>query len=336
MQKRHFNQKRLNFVICLVMCLVFLLFCRPVYAQESIQNLNLTFPQSNTEQSPVIPGMTPFSDPLNPQNQNQKVGEELLLNARLTDDGENIKNGLVWQIYEPVLGVDNKLSLVAEFAGGSAHFNLIPGSYIVHVGFGRADAIRRITLNEGDPLSENFVLNAGGLQLYATMPEGKINEQNLSFTIYSDGSENNDNALVLSGVKSGDVTRLKAGTYHIVSNYGSANAISRTDVPVDAGKITEASVQHHAAQVTLKLIRQEGGEALADTSWSITNDSGDIVRETVGAYTSLILAEGDYLAIAKNKDQLYQKAFSVTSGHDENIDILANSQNLQQFDESID
>ena len=47
-----------------------------------------------------------------------------------------------------------------------------------------------------------------------------------------------------------------------------------------------------------------GGEAIADTSWSVLTDSGDIIRESVGAFASMVLAEGDYAIVAKNRVKL--------------------------------
>ena len=346
-----------KFLILALSFVVPLFFSGMVCAQDSAPED--TSPSSQTTQSQAATGdAASKQDSTTPSNSNgdnnngneqKKNGQEktvsnpepqadaeLDLSAKLTDKGEDVTDGLIWRVFQPIYGVDNKLPLVATSNGGNAHFNLQPGSYIIHVSFGRAYAMKRVSLEHGQKLSENMVLNAGGLELNATIPEGKINPQYLKFSIYSDDSENDDTALILSDVDAGKIIRLKAGTYHIVSNYGTANATSRSDIRVDAGKITEATMQHHAALVTLKLVRQEGGEALADTSWSITNDAGDIVRETVGAYASLVLAEGEYIAIAKNKDQIYQKVFTVTSGHDEDVDVIANAQSTEPIDDSMD
>ena len=127
--------------------------------------------------------------------------------------------------------------------------------------------------------------------------------------------------MLLSNIKPQEIIRLRQGKYHIVSDYGSVNAIKRLDVNVQAGKVTEATLEHTAAKITLRLVRQKGGEALADTSWVITDSSGDSIYETAGAYAVLLLAEGDYTIIAKNKDSLYQKNIFVTSGQDQKIDI---------------
>ncbi|WP_407966168.1 carboxypeptidase regulatory-like domain-containing protein [Bartonella sp. C271] len=261
---------------------------------------------------------------------------QLTLHAQLTSKSEHIMSGLVWRVYAPILGSDNKLPLVAIYKGGTARFDLKPGSYLVHVSFGHASAVQRISLENGQHLVKNFNLDAGGIIFNSTLFNGTINEKELRFTIYEDEKENDDTGIILTNVKPQSIVRLKSGHYRVVSHYGSVNAIIRADIQVEAGKITEVTLEHQAAQIILKLVRQEGGEALADTSWSITNDSGDIIYETVGAYVLLVLVEGDYIAIAKNKDKIYQKVFSVVSGQDKDVNVIANSQNIQQFDETID
>ena len=52
---------------------------------------------------------------------------------------------------------------------------------------------------------------------------------------------------------------------------------------VEAGKLTEATLSHAAAKVTFKLVARPGGDAIADTQWSLANAQGEIVKESVGA-----------------------------------------------------
>src|SRR5690606_39351918 len=95
-----------------------------------------------------------------------------------------------------------------------------------------------------------------------------------SFSIYEAREDpQEDRPLILPNVSPNAVIRLNAGTYHIVSTYGAINAVVRSDIRVEAGKLTEADVEHRAAQVTMKLVREAGGEALADTHWSILTES---------------------------------------------------------------
>ncbi|UXM93931.1 hypothetical protein N5853_07265 [Bartonella sp. HY329] len=249
------------------------------------------------------------------------------LEARLTEKSAPITKGIVWRIFSPTGGNNDTLPLIAAKEGGSVSFNLPAGEYLIHAAFGRAGITKKILVEDKKNYHENLVLNAGGIEVKATNPNGKLNESRLTFSIYAGDNENNEQALIMRNVKANAIIRLSAGQYHVVSSYGNANAISRTNVTVEGGKLTEVKLEHYAAQITLKLVREAGGEALADTSWVIQNDSGDIVRETANAYVYIVLSEGDYVAIAKNKDQIYQKEFTVQSGKDSEVEIVASPQN---------
>ena len=163
------------------------------------------------------------------------------------------------------------------------------------------------------------------MKLDAVLSGGvRIPPKNLRFSIYEGTAEaNGDRALIIPDVEPNSVVRLNAGIYHVVSTYGAVNAVIRSDIRVEAGKLTEATVEHHAAEITMKLVREAGGEAIADTSWSLLNESGDPIKETVGAFASMVLAEGDYTIIAKNRDRIYQKDFTVVAGQNQEIEVLA-------------
>ena len=249
---------------------------------------------------------------------------QITLSAQLTEGGTEITRGLVWRVFRPEAGDDGKLPLVASAQGGTSAFTLDPGSYLVHASFGRAGATKRITVTK-TARRENLVLDAGGLKLDAVLAGGvKIPPEKLRFSIYEVGAaDDDDRALIIPDVKPGAVVGLNAGTYHVVSTYGSVNAIIRSDIRVEAGKLTEATVEHRAAELTMKLVRDHGGEAIADTSWSILTNSGDPIRETVGAFASMVLAEGDYTIVAKNRDRIYQRDFTVEGGHNTEVEVLA-------------
>ena len=207
--------------------------------------------------------------------------------------------------------------------GGASRFALEPGSYLVHAAFGRAGITKRISLT-ADNREEILVLDAGGLKLDAVLSGGvRIPASKLRFSIYSgEDQANGERALILPDVKPDDIVRLNTGTYHIVSNYGAENATIRADLKVEAGKLTEATVEHKAAELTMKLVREAGGEAIADTAWSVINPSGEVIKESVGAFASMVLAEGDYTVIAKNKDKLFQRDFKVEAGKNQDVEVL--------------
>lgn len=272
-----------------------------------------------------LPGISSFAAPNKDGPLTQSGLGEITLVAQLTNDSPEISRGLVWRIFRPEAGADGKLPLVASAQGGTSAFQLEPGSYLVHAAFGRAGATKRITVGR-EGKRESLVLDAGGLKLDAVLAGGvRIPPAKLRFSIYeAEEDAKGDRALIAPNVSPNTVVRLNAGTYHVVSTYGTVNAVIRSDIRVDAGKLTEATVEHHAAELTLKLVREAGGEAIADTSWSILTDSGDPVRESVGAFASMVLAEGEYTIVAKNRDRIYQREFTVEGGHNQDVEVLAN------------
>jgi hypothetical protein len=270
-----------------------------------------------------VPGINSYAPATNGAPLVQSEGR-ITLAAQLTEEAPELTRGLVWRVFRPEAGPDGKLPLVASAQGGTSVFQLLPGSYLVHASFGRAGATKRITVGR-EARRESLVLDAGGLKLDAVLSGGlKVPAGKLSFSIYEATADaDGDRALIIPDVKPNTVVRLNAGTYHVVSTYGSVNAVIRSDIRVEAGKLTEATVEHHAAEVTFKLVRESGGEAIADTAWSIVSDSGDPVRESVGAYASMVLAEGEYTIVAKNRDRIYQRDYTVVPGQNQEVEVLA-------------
>jgi hypothetical protein len=266
--------------------------------------------------------------------------KEVRFDAKLSATSDVMQEGLVWRVFSPIAGPDGKLPLVASANGGSADFQLSPGDYFVNVAFGRAGLTKTLTVPEdGEVSRQTLVLDAGGFVLNAVAgSDSRIPPNQLSFSVYSsDVRANGDRSLVMSDVKPNTLVRLAAGTYHVVSNYGDVNAVVRADIQVEAGKLTQAVLQHKAAQVNLKLVSQPGGEAVADTAWSLLTAAGDVVNESVSAYPTMILAEGDYLAVARNKDKIYQRDFSVKAGRNTDVEVLMRApQTPDQRNEAID
>jgi hypothetical protein len=246
----------------------------------------------------------------------------LVLEAKLTADGEAVPSGLIWRLFSPIPALDGKLPLVASARGGTASFEVPPGAYLLHVGFGRAGITKRVDF-DGRQTREIVILDAGGLKLNAVAADDvPIPAEALTFDIFSDAPEERDRQLIADDIAPNKVVQLNAGTYHVVSNFGSVNAVVKADVKVEPGKITDVTLEQRGAQLTMKLVREKGGEAIADTAWSISNVSGDVIRESVGAFPSMVLAEGDYTIVAKNKDRLYQRDFTVEAGVNTDVEVL--------------
>ena len=252
------------------------------------------------------------------------IAGQVSLVALLTQDGQNIEQGLVWRVFRGKPGPDGKMRLVSTHREASPTLRLEAGDYIVSVAFGRAHLTRKVTVSSERPAQERFVLNAGGLRLASALANGEaVNEKAVSYEIYSDERDQYGQRMrVMTGAKPGLVIRLNAGIYNIVGTYGDANAVARSDVTVEAGKLTEATLSHAAAKVTFKLVARPGGDAIADTQWNVANAQGESVKESVGALPTHVLAPGAYTVSAKNAGEVFQRKFTVQAGDAVQVEVL--------------
>ena len=244
--------------------------------------------------------------------------------ARMTEDGPPVESGIEWRVFGTQIGDNGRLPLLANAQGGIQAFDMSPGEYFVHAAYGFAGAVRRITVKP-DTKTEIFTLDAGALQLNGVTGEDTpIPSKFLRFDIYSRQTDDRgERQLIARNIKPGEIVPFHTGTYHVVSQYGRLNAEVRADLRVEPGKVTQATIQHRAARIVFRLVRRKGGDAIADTAWSITTESGDQITESSSAFPAFVLSEGKYTAIAKNNDKIYSQEFDVVSGVNRDIEVLA-------------
>jgi hypothetical protein len=282
-----------------------------------------------TLQLPVTAQATAPSEATAPRQEdltNAGVSVPVTLSARTVENGTIIKSGLVWWVYKNTKTKDGKYELVDTFREATPTAALQPGSYRIAAAYGKVNLIKDIEVTRGRALQENFVLNAGGLRLAAVTLNGTtIPPNSVRYDLFADETESDQfgkRKIVLRDAKPGVVLRLNAGAYHIVSTYGDANAVVRADVTVEPGRLTDATINHSAAKVTLKLVKQPGGEALADTQWNILTTGGDIVKESAGALPSHILAAGNYSVLARYQGKNFTREFMVEPGETKQIEVV--------------
>jgi hypothetical protein len=230
---------------------------------------------------------------------------------------------VIWRVFAKEADADGKMRMVGEAEGGPVTLKLKAGDYYVHVAFGRAGITRKVAITEL-PRGETVVLNAGGIRLTALAGEDRvIAPEEVRFDIYAPDEGGSDNRVtVLENAPASAVIGLTAGTYHVVCRYGDANAIVRADIRVEPGKLTEATVYQQAARVTLKLVANRGGEALANTAWSVVTPAGESVVESVGAFPSVVLSVGDYTAIATHEGKIFEQDFTVEAGLNRDVEVM--------------
>lgn len=280
-------------------------------------------PRQGLSSSPSeIPSVLPSSpDSLGPQIAPGQVG--LLLNARFGHEAPVIRGGLHWRVYADKPDGNGNFQLLKQDTAATPTFVLPPGTYVVHADFGLASAVKRVRL-QAATVRETFEIEAGALKLKGQVGDVAIPASQISFDIYAGSQfDPGEKRLVASHVASGELVLLPEGAYNIVSDYGHANAVVRSDIRVQSGKLTDVTVTHQAAIITLKLVNERGGEALANTAWSVLTPGGDVIKESIGAFPRVILAEGDYRVIARNDGKVFEREFKVSSGVDGEIEVLA-------------
>jgi hypothetical protein len=247
----------------------------------------------------------------------------LAVSARYGRDAPPISGGLIWRVYAAKPDATGVFRLLKEDKAAAPTFVLPPGNYVVDASLGLANAAKAVQLRT-ETVREVFEIPAGGIRLEGRVGDVRIPTGQISFDIFT-GSQFNttERRPIAHSVLSGDVVLLPEGTYYIVSNYGEGNSVVRSDVHVQTAKLTDIVVTHRAAVITLKLVNDSRGEALANTQWTVLTPGGDVIKESIGAFPRVVLAEGDYRAIARNEGKTFQRDFKVITGVDGEIEVLA-------------
>ena len=262
----------------------------------------------------------------------------LTLSASLGNAPQAIGSGLRWRVYRERAGDDGKHQLVSESSAASPVLNVAEGTYVVHVTYGLASAMKRLQVS-GASMTDRLQINAGVLRVRSILGETALAPNRVNLNVYVPDRTGADARLIVSNARPGDLLRLPEGNYRVVSTYldkestgsmpapgaapNATNSVVSAELRVQTGHLTEATLRHSAATITLKLVNAAGAEALANTSFSVLTPGGDVIRELIGAFPSLVLAEGEYVVIARRNGKTYQKTFTVQSTMDRDEEIIA-------------
>ena len=294
--------------------------------------------------------------PASAQAPTSESGQATLnLSAVLSGGGASLTGGLRWRVFGAQADPDGSHPLIVESGLAQPTLTIPPGDYVVHVAFGLASAAKRVTLG-AEVRSERLTLPAGALRIEGTLADAPIDPSKLSLAIYVPQNRNPLGKLVYAKAKAGDLVGLPEGSYHIVSTYldtvgarsgvspaGNSgksaapappaaipsNSVVNADIKVVSGKRIDVTIRHRCATLTLKLVNKQGAEALANTTFTVLTPGGDVIRELVGAFPSLVLAEGEYVVIARHESKVYQSTFQVQTGMDRDVEVVAEESGKQ-------
>ena len=275
----------------------------------------------------------------------------LQLSAALSGSAAPLTGGLRWRLFAARPDLDGAHPLIVESGEPQPTLTAPAGDYVVHVALGLASAVKRVSLGQ-EVRAERLTLNAGALRITATLGDAPIDPAKLSLAIYVPQRNNPEAKLVDAKARAGDIIGLPEGAYHIVSTFldtvgvgsiglgksggGAAgaptptNSIVAADVKVVAGKLIDVTLRHRCATMTIKLVNAAGAGALANSGFTVLTPGGDLIRELIGAFPSLVLAEGEYVVIARHESKTYQATFQVQSGLDRDVEVIAQESAKQE------
>jgi hypothetical protein len=293
----------------------------PIHAAAQMREPATPPAQYTVLPAPLVHPLAPSLVQASPAVPDGRVA--LMVAARYGPDAPQIGAGLIWRVYAAKADANGMFRLVKEDRAAAPTFVLPPGDYVVHASFGLASAATAVQLR-AQTVRAVVDIPAGGVRLQGRVNDVPIPASQIAFDIYPGSQfDTSERRPLAQDVMTGDVVLLPEGTYYIVSTYGDVNSVVRSDVQVKAGKLTDIVVTHRAAVITLKLVNQSGGEALANTQWTVSTPDGDVIKESIGAFPRLVLAEGDYHLIARNEGRTYQRDFKVINGVDGEVELLA-------------
>ena len=194
--------------------------------------------QTSTAEMPPMPRPRPLGLPAQPASSPATAAiaavttapQPVTLTAKITSEGAPIPDGLVWRVFESGADDNGEMALVAKSDAGTAELELPPGEYVVHVAYGRAQLSEPISVIPGTN-NDDFVLEAGALRLNSAVTgDIPIPPNMLKFDIFT--GEDSSRVMVAEGLLPNEIVTLNAGTYHIISHFGTINAVVRADLRV--------------------------------------------------------------------------------------------------------
>lgn len=298
-----------------------------VWAQESAEMPPLPRPRPNRH-APAPQPADPAAATANASTAAEAISaltdtpQPVTLTATIATGGAQVSEGLVWRVFDTTPDESGELAMVAKSEDAAASIALPPGEYVVHVAYGRAQTSDTMTVVPGAN-TKSIALEAGALRLNAAVNgDIPIPVNLLRFDLFTAGGSESDRTLVAQGVAPNDIITLNSGTYHVVSHFGRINAVVRADLRVEPGQLTDATLYHHASEVSFKLVSEPGGEAIADVEWTVQSPDGTTLFTDLGAFPATVLAVGDYQVIAKQGESVFNRDFEVRAGAPTEIEVL--------------
>lgn len=261
-------------------------------------------------------------------NKDVKQGTEgLELSAKLSSESPPLIANIKWEIYNFEKSSDGNRAQIVTTDVSQPTLPLAPGRYIVRAVFGVSSTAKVVKITTAQVTDATFILNVGGIRVKPLLiagepPDGKIPHQWIYLVSKADSLASPE--LIATADDPKKIHQLAAGTYELISRFGTANAVVKTNVTVSPGLLTEVEVSHKASIVQFKLFKKwRGGEELMDVSWKLLDDEDNVIAKNLNANAGEIIAPGRYKIVALYNNTTYSKIFKVKPGKKKLIKVVA-------------
>lgn len=259
------------------------------------------------------PGIKPEFD-IEDKSTNDKHG--VRLRARLTAGMRFISRPVEWTVYK-VEDTDEALwNQVAAVRSAHPTIPLDPGDYLVRARYGYVTASKMISVSRGKLADTVFVLNAGGLRIlsHLVFVDAPAGTTATHFVYTGDTDENGMRQLIAKSQLQGEIIRLNAGRYRIISRLGEANSVVSTDVDVNPGVLTAVEVNHKAGVLNLQVDRNASSTSENSANLVVFDAQGKLVLRSRGSAAVAILAPGTYTVSAEHNGRKVTRDLSIRIG----------------------
>ena len=253
------------------------------------------------------------------------VGDEgLQLRGQITSATATITRPIDWAAYKVEDAKTDRWRKIASVETAEASISLPPGQYVVRASYGAARAAKVLVVKPGKRIDATFILNAGGLRIlpglaFLDVPKGIAAKH---WVFGASANEKGKRRLFAQSSAIGEVVRLNAGTYTLVSRFGSANAVVETNITIRPGTLTEVEINHKVGIVSFRL-NAPPKNASGDNAikWQLVDAKGNIIVRADGKEMVQILAPGSYRIMVEHLGKSYTSEFMVEIGETKAVEI---------------
>lgn len=301
----------------------------PVNA-DPLQTASIPLPETPTEvaaRTPEPDAVQPDPKAAQPELDVHKFRDSgrqgIKLQAKLTAGMRKIGKPLEWTVYKVEDAEKALWKQVAAVRAPEPVFKLPPGTYLVRARYGFIAASKMVAVSRGRLTDATFVLNAGGLRIlshlvFVDAPNGTT----ATHFIYSgESDENGMRQLITKTETQGEIIRLNAGRYRIISRLGEANSVVSTDVDVSPGVLTAVEVNHKAGVLTLEVTAAAEPADTTGVNMVVFDAEGRLVVRLKGSSGIAVLAPGRYTVSAELAGRKTTQDVEIRIGEAKTLDL---------------